>query len=150
LVDPSLPLISQEDVRVRNPKTDDIGDVICDTSTLENQYLYDEKEIYLQIIDKEKTVDSTGEISQHNAYHIMIREFNPETWQLGPIYEVKVDRNATASKFSQLVSERLYPHINPDNLFFSKVSQSQIKNFKRSDLVLRRWSRLRNQSTWLG
>jgi hypothetical protein len=31
----ALPL-SIEDVRIRNPKTDDIGDVISDISTLEN------------------------------------------------------------------------------------------------------------------
>ena len=92
--------LSIDDVRVRNPKTDDIGDVISDTSSLENQFLYDEKEIYLQIIDKEKTLDLTNDINKHNAYHILIREFNPSTWELGAIYEVKIDKNATASKFS--------------------------------------------------
>ena len=136
--------LSIDDVRVRNPKTDDIGDVISDTSSLENQFLYDEKEIYLQIIDKEKTLDLTNDINKHNAYHILIREFNPSTWDLGAIYEVKIDKNATASKFSQAVSEKLFPHIEHDHLFFSKVNHSQIKTFKRADLVLRRWSRLRN------
>jgi hypothetical protein len=89
-----------DDVRVRNPKSDDIGDVISDNSSLENQFLYDEKEIYLQIIDKEKTVDLTNEFSKHNSYHILIREFNSQSWELVPIYEVKIDKNATASKLS--------------------------------------------------
>ncbi len=34
-------------IRVRNPKGDDLGDVLNDTETMENQYLFDEKEIYL-------------------------------------------------------------------------------------------------------
>jgi hypothetical protein len=45
--DPTHQPLSIDDVRVRNPKTDDIGDVISDNSTLENQFLFDEKEIYL-------------------------------------------------------------------------------------------------------
>jgi hypothetical protein len=38
-------------VRIRNPKVDDFGDVILDNSSLEYQYLYDEKDIYMQIVD---------------------------------------------------------------------------------------------------
>ena len=35
-LDPTASPLQIQDVRVRNPKTDDIGDVISDNSTLEN------------------------------------------------------------------------------------------------------------------
>lgn len=85
-----------------------------------------------------------------NAFHIFIREWNPWTWELGPLYEVKLDKNATATKLSAFVQEHIFPHIEGDNLFFSKVAFSQVKTFRRADLVLRRWSRLKNQAIWLG
>ena len=80
----------------------------------------------------------------------MIREFDPETWELGPIYEVKLDKNLHANKFASLIQEHIYPHIPSANLYFSKISSTQIKNFKRGDLVLRKWSCLKNQASWLG
>ena len=86
----------------------------------------------------------------HNAYHVLVREWNPETWEFSPMYEVKVDKNILASKFSIFLSEKVFPHIPADNLFSCKVSKDSMKNFKRGDLVLRKWSRLKNQSTWLG
>jgi len=51
LMDPSLAPIELDQVRIRNPKVDDIGDVILDNSSLDYQYLYDEKDIYMQIVD---------------------------------------------------------------------------------------------------
>lgn len=80
----------------------------------------------------------------------MIREWNPETWEMSPIYEVKLDKNMNASKFASLVQEHIFPHIPASNLFMTKVSSTQQKNFKRGNLVLRKWSSLKNQPTWLG
>ena len=51
--------------------------MIPDTSSLENQFLYDEKEIYLQAIDPKMTLDLTTDINKHNAYHLLIRLFDP-------------------------------------------------------------------------
>jgi hypothetical protein len=84
------------------------------------------------------------------VFHILVREWDQQTWALGPIYEVRVDKNLHASKFSQFLSDKVFPHIDADNLFCSKVSSTQIKTFKRADLTLRRWSRLKTQATWLG
>lgn len=124
--------------------------MISDFTSLENQFLYDDKHIYLQIVDDSRTFDCLGELQQNNAYHILVREWDPETWALGPLFEVRVDKNMHASKFSQFLSERVFPHISADNLHCSKVSSTQVKNFKRGDLILRRWSRLKTQATWLG
>lgn len=130
---------------MRNPKADDLGDVIADNSTMEHQFLYDEKEIYLQIIDKERTFDHFSKLV-HNTVHILVREWRPDTWALGPLYEVRVDKDIIASKFSIFLTDKVFPHIEPDNLFCCKVSLTLIRHFKRGDLILRRWSRLKSQS----
>ena len=148
--DPSIPPIEFDQVRIRNPKVEDIGDVIADNSSLENQFLFDEKDVYMQIVDPERTFEFINDLSPYNVLHVMIREFDPETWQFGPIYEVKLDKSLQASKFASLIQEHIFPHIPAANLFCSKVSSTQIKNFKRGDLVLRKWSCLKSQHIWLG
>jgi hypothetical protein len=148
--DPSIPPIEFDQIRIRNPKVEDIGDVILDNSSLENQFLYDEKDVYLQIVDPERTFEFVNDLAPYNVFHILIREFDPETWQFGPIYELKLDKNLHANKFAALIQEHIYPHIPAANLYCSKVSSTQIKNFKRGDLALRKWSCLKNQPTWLG
>ena len=39
--------LSLEQVRLRNPKFDDMGEVMADGEQMENFYLFDEKEFYL-------------------------------------------------------------------------------------------------------
>lgn len=78
--------------RLRNPKLDDLGEVIFEGETMDSYYLFDEKEIFLQKIVPDRNFESISHISPHNAYYIIMREWNPETWQLGPIYEVKIDK----------------------------------------------------------
>ena len=50
-------VIDAESIRLRNPKLDDIGEVIHECEILENCHLYDEKEIYMQILDKSRSFD---------------------------------------------------------------------------------------------
>jgi hypothetical protein len=68
-----------EQICLRNPKSDDLGDVIADNSSLENQFLYDEKELYLQPLDDTSSFfDFTDSpTTNHSAYHILVREWNP-------------------------------------------------------------------------
>jgi hypothetical protein len=90
------------------------------------------------------------EHAPHNAYHVLVREWNPQTWELGPLFEVRIDKNERASNLSAFLTTHVFPHIAPDNLMCSKVSAAQIKSFRRGELLLRRWSKLRVQSVWLG
>lgn len=112
---------------------------MADGEPMENFYLFDEKEFYLQVVDAAVTFESVNDLNPQNAYYIFIREFNQETWQYGPIYEIKIDKNITASKFGQFLSEKVFPHIPSDCLFASKVVVG--KSFKRGDLVFRKWSK---------
>lgn len=79
-------------IRLRNPKLEDLGEVIPDAEIMENYYLYDDKEIYVQEIIKEKNFEQQTATTMSNFYHIITREWNPQTWQLGPIFEVKIDK----------------------------------------------------------
>ena len=115
---------------------------------METFYLFDDKEFYFQEIIPEKNFSFVKESMPNNAFHILVREWNPETWKFGPIYEVKVDKNIHASKFSQFLSEKVFPHIPAETLFCSKVNN--IRQFKRADLAIKRWNRLLNQNVWLG
>ena len=87
-----------EDIRLRNPRLDDIGEVIHDCEILENCHLYDEKEIYVHIMDKARTFDFINTHQPDNCYHVLMREWNPETWELGPVMEVRIDKSSYASK----------------------------------------------------
>ena len=64
------------------------------------------------------------------------------------MFEVKIDKNITASKFAHFLSEKVFPHIPADNLYASKVVVGRA--FKRGDLVFRKWSKPKTQSTWIG
>ena len=81
-------------------------------------------------------------------YHVIVREWNPETWELGPIYELKIDKMIQASKFSHFLSEHIFSHIDAENLFCCKVST--LRAFRRGDLALKRWNKLKQQMTWIG
>jgi len=73
------------------------------------------------VIEPERNFSLFNELQPSNVYHLIVREWNPQTWVLGPLYEIKVDKNIHASKFSQFLSEKVFPHIPNDTLFCSKV-----------------------------
>ncbi|CDW83714.1 ubiquitin carboxyl-terminal hydrolase family protein [Stylonychia lemnae] len=140
--------ITLESFRLRNPKIDDLGDVMQNDEHLESFYLYDDKEIFLQKIVPERNFSCFNELMPTNVYHLLVREWNPETWLFGPIYELKIDKSIHASKLSKFLSEQVFPHIPNETLFCSKVNN--IKQFKRADLALKKWNRLMHQTVWLG
>ena len=71
-----------------------------------------------------------------------MREWNSETWELGNVIEVRIDKSTYASKFGAFLAANVFPHIPSENLFLTKISF--VKNFKRGDLVVRRWNSLKN------
>ena len=69
--------ITIDKIRLRNPKLDDLGDVIQDCSIMENCYLYDDKELLLQIIDEKTNFEFINPNQPDNCYYVLIREWNP-------------------------------------------------------------------------
>lgn len=53
-----------------------------------------------------------------------------------------------ASKFGSFLVANVFPHLTVESLFCTKINY--VKNFKRGDLVVRRWNSLKNQSQWIG
>lgn len=87
------------DFRLRNPQND-FGSVVNDFDILEDLNLFDDKDIYLQINQPEKLIAYQGtEEADSKRLHILVREWDPETWQFGPLLEVEVPRTLKAVSF---------------------------------------------------
>ena len=84
---------------------------------MENCDLYDNKEIFLHITeDKSKYFEFVNAKDPNNAYYVLFREWDPESWNLGPIIEVKVDKQAYSNKLGIFLAEKIFQHIPPEYL----------------------------------
>ena len=134
--------IGVDDFRIRAPRHD-FGEIVHDSVVVENLQLYDEKEFYLHINQTDTLVKYESEnssVEPEKLLHILTREWDPETWQFGPLKEVQVPKNMKAVDFGKYLQSRVYPHIALENLFGTKISF--LKSFVRSDLAMRGWSSL--------
>jgi len=113
----------------------DAGEVIHDCDILENLHLYDEKELYVQPIDPACNFDFVNPNHPESCHHIFFREWNTETWRLGPVKEVRVDKAITGAKLGTFLGTEVFPHITPEYLFCTKVAM--LRTFKRGDLMVR-------------
>lgn len=116
-----------------------------DNEVIDNYDLYEDKKIFLQIVDRSKSFELLNFKDPSSCYHILVREWDPETWKFGPIYDVKVDKQAYSNKLAIFLSDKVFPHIPPENIQGCKLNF--IKGFKRSELVLKRWNILKAQAT---
>ncbi len=71
----------------------------------------------------------------------MVREWDPETWKFGPLYEIKVDKNAYSNKLAIFLSDKVFPNIPAEYLSGCKLAITP--GFKRSELVIKRWNILK-------
>jgi len=76
-------------------------------------------------------------VPQSELFHILVREWHPETWQLGPITEVQIPRKCKTAAFSKYLNEKVFPHIPGESFFGAKVGF--MKTFHRSDLAMKKW-----------
>ena len=72
--------------------------------------------------------------------NLLVREWDPETWEFSAIKEVEVPRGWKAVKLWKYLNEKLFSHI-PDNSFFG-TRIGFLKTFIRSDLAMRGWFHL--------
>ncbi|CDW75353.1 ubiquitin carboxyl-terminal hydrolase [Stylonychia lemnae] len=132
-------------VKVRVAKLDDFGDVLKDADSLENFDIFDGKQIYIQEIIPDRTFDFVNAKDPSNCYHVLFREWDPETWQYGPLYEVRIDKQAYLNKLAIFLADKVFPHISAESIQGCKVNY--LSMFKRSELVLKRWNVLKSQAT---
>ena len=79
------------------------------------------------------------------GYHVLFREWDGETWDFGPILEVKVDKQAYSNKLAQYLSDKVFPHIPAESILAVKLNF--VSGFKRGDLPLKRWTVMKSQAT---
>ena len=77
-----------DDFRLRSPNYD-LGEIIHETTWLSSIYMDDDKEFYMHPAQEGKYIPYTKEISDPQAsVSVLVREWDPESWQLSPIREV--------------------------------------------------------------
>ena len=80
-------------IRLRNPKNDDLGDIITSKEeqeeALDAYFLYDDKEFLVQKIDENLNISQIKDDTE-SSYTILVREWHPDTWAFGTLYEVKI------------------------------------------------------------
>lgn len=69
---------------------------------------------------------------------MFIREWNPQTWALGTLYEVQIKKTMRCDQFADYIQQNLFPHIPKGSLFGAKVDMTYI----RSSLALKKWQSL--------
>ena len=78
----------------------DLGEIVHDTTLLENLYLFDDKEFYLHVNQTDKLVLFDPPIDDpEKSLHLLTREWDPETWQFGEIKELQIPKKMKANDF---------------------------------------------------
>lgn len=78
--------LDSDKVMIRNPNQCDIGQQVKADDKVENMFFYDGKQIYLQRIC-DRCISYTGDlpIAQNQFISILVREWDPSTWQLSEL-----------------------------------------------------------------
>ena len=98
----TLRVESVDQFLIRNPKNDDLGDVVAELNDpLEQLFLYDGKELLVQKIDEDYRICQTTE--QTPTYTILVREWRGDTWEFGTLYEVTIDKLLTCDKLAEFL-----------------------------------------------
>ncbi len=77
-------------------------------------------------------------VSSKEAIYILFREWDPETWEFGPVIEVKIDKQCYQNKLAQFLSEKVFTNIPTESI--QAVKLNFLAGFKRGDLPLKRWT----------
>jgi hypothetical protein len=75
------------------------------------------------------------------VYHVLVREYHPDTWQLGKITEVQFPKKKKTGVFSQYIHEKLFSHI--PTMTFMGVKAGFMKTFYRSKLAQGGWKNMK-------
>lgn len=83
-----------DSIRLRNPKNDDLGEVMLynDEDLLEKYFLFDGKEFLVQ--------KAFTKVQEASVYNLLVREWNPQTWEFGTLYEITVDKLLSYDKLA--------------------------------------------------
>ena len=95
-------------IRLRERANDRLTKVYHDETILEQYKMYESKPIAIQVLDEPEDLDN-------DSILIMLRSWNPSTWEMTPMREIVVKRYSTLDNFSSLVAKE-FPKIERDNI----------------------------------
>lgn len=102
---------STEDFSLRHPKIDDFGDLLQDDQeTLDNFYLFDDKEFYVQIHSDSNDFLTMKPDSEdtNDRFSLLVREFDPDTWQFGKLNEIRIPKLSKINVLTKFVQKELF------------------------------------------
>ena len=102
--------VTPDSLRLREKSAEKLLSVYHDESVFEKYSMYDGKEIAIQIINSE---DRIFEESDEN-YLLMVKEWDPSSWQLSDPKEIFIKKNATLEELAHALSI-IFPHIPIEN-----------------------------------
>lgn len=114
-------------IRLRERANDRLTKLYRDDAILEQYSMFEGKQIAIQVLKEPEVVEQDSLI-------IMIRCWNPSTWDLTHMKEIIVKRYSTMDDFSYVL-EKEYPFIERKNIECCKV----ISNFFRAQLPYEKW-----------
>ena len=89
---------SADQLRIRNPRHEDLGDVLIDKKRFNDMdmtlemccHMVGHKEFIVQDANHD-TLRADCQ-AEDGAYHLLVREWNTETWEFGTLYEVVIKK----------------------------------------------------------
>ena len=97
--------IGIEDFRMRAPQHD-FGALVHDNQPLSDLQIFDEKEFYIHVNQPEKlTMFEPAITDAKQSLHLLTREWDPQTWQFGPLHEFQVPKNMRAKDFGNYLQK---------------------------------------------
>ncbi|CAI2367721.1 unnamed protein product [Moneuplotes crassus] len=124
-------------IRFRERANDRLTKYYRDEVVIEQYRMYEGKQIAIQSLPAQEVIDQDDII-------IMIRSWNPETWQITPMKELVVKRYSTLDEFSHILAKE-YPDIQRENMECCKI----MSYFFRVQLPYEKWYGLANQEDFL-
>lgn len=121
--------LQPELIRLRENANERVTKVYRDDVILEQYSMFEGKQIAIQILKEPEIVDP-------DSILIMLRCWNPATWELTPMKEILVKRYSTMDEFSNVIHQE-YPFIERKNIECCKVMT--VQTFFRLQLPHEKW-----------
>jgi hypothetical protein len=89
---------------------------------LDGFFLFDGKEFQIMNAKSEYRLHLSPETPLDQCYSLLVREWRPDTWEFGTLFEVSINKVLSCSQLAELLHRNLYPHISTSLLFGTKVN----------------------------
>jgi ubiquitin carboxyl-terminal hydrolase 47 len=124
-------------IRLREKANDRLTKYYRNDTILEQYAMFEGKPIAIQVLSEPEELDL-------DSILIMIRCWNPSTWELSPMKEIVVKRYSTLDNFSHVIQSE-YPSIGLEDIECCKI----MSTFFRVQLPYEKWYGLANKEDFM-